>query len=162
MEQGRAGPALSSIMALTNGAPRRVVGPGAIWGGRLSPDGRWLTYYTLEKGNFQVYVTTFPEGGARWLISEEGGRDPSWGPDASAVYYRSGDRLMAARIDTTGGIRVLDRRVVLTPFSPPLFDDYDIHSDGRSIALVRPREDSGREVVLVLNWLPSLERAKAR
>jgi eukaryotic-like serine/threonine-protein kinase len=162
MERGSAGPAMSSIMALTNGAPRRVVGPGAIWGGRLSPDGRWLTYYTLENGNFQVYVTTFPEGGARWLISEEGGRDPSWGPDASAVYYRSGDRLVAARIDTTGGIRVLDRRVVLTPFSPPLFDDYDIHSDGRSIALVRPREDSGRDVVLVLNWLTEVERAKAR
>jgi hypothetical protein len=57
---------------------------------------------------------------------------------------------------------VLDRRVVLTPFSPPLFDDYDIHLDGRTIALVRPREDSGREVVLVLNWLTGVERATAR
>jgi hypothetical protein len=162
MERAGAGPALSSIMSLTNGAPRRVVGPGAIWGGRLSPDGRWLAYYSLEKGNFQVYVTTFPEGGARWLVSEEGGRDPTWGPDGSTVYYRSGDRLMAAHIDTTGGIRVRDRRVVLTPIAPPLYDDYDIHVDGRSIALVRPREDSGRDVVLVLNWLTDLQRPTGR
>ena len=162
MEPAGTGPALSSIMALTNGAPRRVVGPGAIWGGRLSPDGRWLIYYTLEKGSFQVYVTTFPDGGARWLVSEEGGRDPTWAPDGSTVYYRNGDRLMAARVDTTGGIRVLDRRVVLTPISPPLYDDYDIHVDGRSIALVRPREDSGRDVVLVLNWLADLQRPKGR
>ena len=162
MERAETGPTLSSIMAFTSGAPRRVVGPGPNWGGRLSPDGRWLTYYVLERGNFHVYVTAFPEGGARWLVSEEGGRDPSWGPDGRAVYYRSGDRLMAARVDTTGGIRVLDRRVVLTPFSPPLFDDYDIHSDGRSIALVRPREESGRGVVLVLNWLSELQRTKGR
>ena len=162
MERTTAGSAQSSIMALTDGAPRRVVGPGAVWGGRLSPDGRWLAYYTLERGSFQVYVTPFPDGGARWLISEEGGRDPAWGPDGNAVYYRSADRLMAARVDTTAGIRVLDRRVVLTPFSPPLYDDYDVHPDGRTIALVRPREDSGRDVVLVLNWLTAVQPAKGR
>ena len=94
-------------------------------------------------------------------LGEEGGRDPSWGPDGSAVYYRSGDRLMVARIDTTAGIRVLDARGA-DAFSPPLFDDYDIHPDGRTIVLVRPREDSGREVVLVLNWLTGVRRAKAR
>ena len=162
MEPAGTGPALSSIMALTNGTPRRVVGPGAIWGGRLSPDGRWLVYYSLEKGNFQVHVTTFPEGRARWLVADDGGRDPTWGPDGSTVYYRNGDRLMAARIDTTGGIRVLDRRVVLTPISPPSYDDYDIHPDGRSIALVRPREDSGRDLVLVLNWLTEVHGPKGR
>ena len=162
MERAGEGPAMSSIMALTNGAPRRVVGPGPIWGGRLSPDGRWLIYYALERGHFQVYVTTFPDGGARWLISEEGGRDPTWGPDGGTVYYRSGDRLIAARIDTTGGLRVLDRRVALTPFSPPLFDDYDVHSDNRSIVMVRSREYSGRDVVVVLNWLTELERPKGQ
>jgi hypothetical protein len=66
---------------------------------------------SLESGNFEVYVTPFPEGGTRWLIAD--GTDLRWGPDGKEVYYRSAGRLMAARIDTTAGIRVLSRRVVI-------------------------------------------------
>jgi serine/threonine-protein kinase len=162
MEPAKDNQTLSSIMSLADGETRRVVGPGSIWGGRLSPDGRWLAYYTMEAGYFQVYVTPFPAGRARWLISEEGGRDPGWGPDGREIYYRSGDRLMAARLDTTAGVRVLDRRLVLAPFAPPLYDDYDVHPNGRTLALVRPRAESGHDVVLVLDWFSDVRRAAKR
>ena len=40
-----------------------------------------------------------------------------------------------------------------------MFDDYDIHPDGRRLALVRPVGDArGREVALILNWPAELER----
>jgi hypothetical protein len=66
---------------------------------------------------------------------------------------------MAARIDTSAGVRVLSRRLVLEPFLPPLYDDYDIHPDGRTLVLVRPATDPARsEVTLVLDWLEELER----
>jgi serine/threonine-protein kinase len=159
LERTTDGTPLSSIRSLTAGQTSLVVGPGSIWGGRLSPDGRRLAYYTMESGRFHVYVTPFPEGRARWLIAEDGARDPTWGPDGTEIYYRSGDRLMAARIDTTAGVRVLGRRLVLAPFSPPLYDDYDVHSDGRTLALVRPRDESGRDVVLVLDWFAEVRRA---
>jgi Tol biopolymer transport system component len=162
LEHAREGVSVSSISSLTAGQTSRVVGPGAIWGGRLSPDGRWLAYYTLESGRFEVYVTPFPGGAARWLISEEGGRDPTWGPDGPEIYYRNGDRLMAARIDTAAGVRVLGRRLVLAPFSPPLYDDYDIHPDGRTLAFVRPRDEFGRDIVLVLDWFTEVRRAAGR
>jgi len=83
--------------------------------------------------------------------------DPSWSPDGSEIYYRNGSRLMAARIDTESGVRVMSRRLVIEPFPPPLYDDYDIHPDGRTLALVRPVGDArGREIVWVLNWLAGL------
>ena len=45
--------------------------------------------------------------------------------------------------------------LVVEPFSPPLYDDYDIHPDGRTVALVRPVGDAGgREVVVMVNWTP--------
>ena len=67
-------------------------------------------------------------GRIEWLISEEGGgRDPSWVPDGSEVYYRNDSLLIPARLGPTAGIRVLSRRVVITPFSPPFYDDYDIN-----------------------------------
>jgi serine/threonine-protein kinase len=148
----------SSILALENGKARRLVGPGDTWGGRLSPDGRWLAYYSLESGYFEVYVTPFTDPGARHLIAE--GTDPVWSPDGTEVYFRSGSRLMAARVETTPAVRVLSRRLVIEPFMPPLFDDYAIHRDGRTLALVRPAgaAASGREITLVLNWLTDVRQ----
>lgn len=151
----------SSIMALADGQSRRVVGPGSVWGGRLSPDGRWLAYYSLDSGRFEVYVTPFPEGGTRWLISKDGGHDPNWSPDGLEVHYRCGNRLMAAKLDTKTGVRVLSRRLVIQPFSPPLYDDYEV-SDGR-LVLVQPAGDAWqREVVMVLNWFTELDRTSTR
>lgn len=151
------GKSRSSILTFEHGKSRHVVGPGDTWGGRLSRDGRWLAYYLRDSGNFEVYVSPFPDSGTRSLIAE--GTDPSWSPDGSEIYYRSGTRLMAARIDTSAGVRVLSQRLVIEPFTPPLYDDYDIHPDGKTLALVRPAGDArGRGITLVLNWLTELQR----
>ncbi|HVJ28308.1 MAG TPA: protein kinase [Vicinamibacterales bacterium] len=141
----------SSIMAYSNGSSRTVVGPGNNWGGRLSRDGKWLAYYVLNSGTFEVYVTPFPSGGSRWLIAE--GTDPSWTPDGNELYYRSGPQLLAARLEKTAGVRVTGHRLVLDSFLPPLYDDYDIHLDGRTLAAVRPVNGTqSREVTMVLGW----------
>jgi eukaryotic-like serine/threonine-protein kinase len=155
------GKSRSSILAIESSKSRHVIGPGDTWGGRLSHDGRWLAYYLRDSGDFEIYVSPFPNTGTRWLIAE--GTDPSWSPDGSEIYYRSGTRLMAARIDTASGVRVLSRRLVIEPFTPPLYDDYDVHPDGKTLALVRPAGDArGREITLVLNWLAELQRIPAR
>jgi serine/threonine-protein kinase len=149
--------AKSSIMAYRDTASRAVVGPGNTWGGRLSRDGKWLAYYVLDSGTFEVYVTPFPEGGARGLIAE--GTDPSWGPDGNEIYYRRGPRLMAARIDKTAGVKVVANRIVIDPFLPPLYDDYDIHHDGRTVVIVRPaNQTQGREVTIVHGWSNELRQ----
>jgi serine/threonine-protein kinase len=149
-----------SILAIETNETRRVVGPGDTWGGRLSPDGRWLAYYLRDSGDFEIYVSPFPNTGTRWLVSE--GTDPSWSPDGSEIYYRSGTRLMAVRIDKTSGVRAVSQRLVIEPFTPPLYDDYDIHPDGKTLALVRPAggDARGREITLVLNWLTDLAPVK--
>jgi hypothetical protein len=157
MDEPVDGVSRSSILAVQGTGSRYVVGPGDTWGGRLSPDGRRLVYYTLDSGYFEIYVTEFPDTGARWLIAE--GTDPAWSPDGSEIYYRSGSRLMTARIDTASGVRVLSRRVAFEPFIPPLYDDYAIHPNGRTLAVVRPVGDArGREVAWVLNWREELQR----
>ena len=123
----------------------------------LAPGARIGPYEVTESGYFEVYVTSFPEAGTRSLVAE--GTDPAWSPDGSEIYYRSGGRLMAARIETSSGVRVLSRRLVVEPFAPPLYDDYTIHPDGRTLSLVRPTGDAqGREVTVVLNWVTELRR----
>ncbi len=145
----------SSIMAFDNTHSRAIVEPGSIWGGRLSRDGSWLAYYGLNSGTFEVYVRPYRDGPTRWLVAE--GTDPSWAPDGGELYYRSGPRLLAARLNTTAGVKVLSVRVVADPFLPPLYDDYDIHRDGRTLIMVRPVNPAlGREVTVVLGWFDEL------
>jgi eukaryotic-like serine/threonine-protein kinase len=146
-----------SIWVFEDGEARRVLREG--YSGRLSPDGRWLAYHSEAAGSAEVYVTPFPEADARWQISAAGGSGPAWSSDGIEVYYRSADRLMAAGIETDAGVRVTSRRVVLEPFAPWWPDDYDVHPDGRSLALVRPA-DAPRdgEVGIVVNWAAELGR----
>ena len=148
----------SSIVAYSNAQPRTIVGPGNTWGGRLSRDGKWLAYYLLSAGTFEVYVTPFPQANPRWLIAE--GTDPAWGPNSDEIYYRSGARLVAARLEKTAGVKVSTRRIVVDSFLPPLYDDYDIHHDGHTLALVRPvNRTQGREVTIVLDWFSDFRGA---
>jgi len=149
----------SSIMAYSKQQSSTVVAPGSAWGGRLSRDGKWLAYYVLNSGRFEIYATPFPEEGAPRLIAE--GTDPAWAPDGNEIYYRRGPRLMAARVDKTAGIKVVASRVAIDPFLPPLYDDYDIHVDGRTLVMVRPAsETQGREVRMILGWVNDFRDAR--
>ena len=66
---------------------------------------------------------------------------------------------MVPRIDKSAGIKVLSHRLVIEPFLPPLYDDYDIHPDGRTLVMVRPADRTqGREVTITVNWFTELQR----
>jgi Tol biopolymer transport system component/predicted Ser/Thr protein kinase len=119
---------------------------------RVSHDGELLAFVADESGRDTVYVTAFGEGAARWQVEEA--RDPVWGPNGTELYYMVGNRLWAATLDTAAGVRVVSRRVVQDDFAPPVYGDYDVAPDGRTIALVRPVDPvQGREIVVAFDWL---------
>ena len=75
--------------------------------GQLSPDGRWLAYYSEETGGSrEVYVRQFPSGEGFARVSVDGGREPRWNKDGTELYYlHIGDRgyeLMAVPIQPDG------------------------------------------------------------
>ena len=39
----------------------------------FSPNGRWLAYESDESGEQEVYIRSFPDSGAKWQVSTEGG-----------------------------------------------------------------------------------------
>ncbi len=51
---------------------------------------------------------------------------------------------------------------MLSSFAPPLYDDYHVHPDGRTIVHVRPHAESNLEVVLVLDALGQVDREARR
>jgi Tol biopolymer transport system component len=75
--------------------------------GQLSPDGKWLAYFSDESGNGQVYIRPFPTGSQVWKVSADGGREPRWRSDGKELYFTDSGPpgqviLMAATVDADG------------------------------------------------------------
>jgi serine/threonine-protein kinase len=65
-----------------------VVLPGIQAGAAISPDGKWVAYFSDESGDYEVYVQRFPRGGGHRKISEGGGAFPKWSHNGRQLLYR--------------------------------------------------------------------------
>ncbi len=79
----------------------------------LSPDGRWLAYTSNETGRSDVYLGSFPDAGAKVVVSDSGGAEPVWRRDGRVLYYRrpNGD-IVAASVEGGSSPRITGRTVV--------------------------------------------------
>jgi Serine/threonine protein kinase len=124
----------------------------------ISPDGHWLVYSSKESGTVEVYVTHFPDVGARWPITSGGGTAPTWAPKGGAVYYANGNQIMKATLDMKSSVTVLDRIPVFTVVNSLARPnrEYDISPDGKHFLFAVP-QDSSNSVIAVLNWKNALK-----
>ena len=44
----------------------------------VSPDGTWMAYASNETGRYEVWVEPFPQTGARYQVTRDGGSHPMW------------------------------------------------------------------------------------
>ena len=123
----------------------------------LSPDGRWMAYCSDETGRMEVYVRPFPEGGAKILVSLDGGAEPRWSPDGRQLYYigtkDNVPYLVSARVSTGSAFLVQDRTALfdMSEFEPAApHANWDVSPDGSRFAVVHQGQLS--EMVFVLNW----------
>jgi serine/threonine protein kinase len=74
--------------------------------GRFSPNGRWIAYRSLEKGETKIFVRGFPlvggDAGNKWQISHVGGNQPQWRGDGKELFFIEGHTLMAVEVNTEG------------------------------------------------------------
>lgn len=132
---------------------------------RVSPDGRWLAYISDETGQFEVYLRPFPGPGGRVQVSAGGGTEPVWSPDGGGLFYRVGDRFMAASLSMSRGVSVTGRKILFEGLFASGTNnvsraEYDVHPDGKRFVALRltPGET---EIVVVLNWLAELRERTA-
>ena len=145
----------------------------------VSPDGRWMAYATDESGQFEVYVTQFPNVGERWKISQDGGLTPQWGPDSRELFFQTrGGTIMVATNETEP---TFSPGTAAPAFGEPYFirdslfppRAFDISSDGQRLLVIKegsgssPIQGSGAatdttgeepEIHVVLNWAEELTR----
>ncbi len=143
--------------------PRPLIRPRAATP-QLSPDGRWIAYSSSESGTIQIYVQPFPMTGAKWQISTEGGSSPRWSPNGRALFYRSGDQMMAVDIEAGPNFRWSTPRVLFTgAFEGPPQGlqpgiGYDVSRDGKRLLMVKAgtEQDAAGQIVVVHNWFEEL------
>jgi hypothetical protein len=133
----------------------------------LSPDCRWLAYISDESGQREVWVRAFADLGKKQQISKGGGTEPVWNrdPNASELFYRDGQSMLAVKINDQGGIKGKAERlfpdVYLPTFSAWSRPYYDAFPDGSFLMLKSvEQEQSVTRINVVLNWSAKLGHAE--
>jgi serine/threonine-protein kinase len=130
---------------------------------RFSPDGHWLAYMSNETGKYEVYVLPYPGPGGKMQVSTDGGTEPAWNPNGRELFFRSGDKMMAAAIVTQPTFSaskptlVFERHYLWASGTIPM---YDVSPDGRRFLMV---EDTDQDtpvthINVVLNWQEELKQ----
>src|SRR6201981_22901 len=116
---------------------------GDVSNGQISPDGKWVTYASKESGDWEVYVTTFPDASGKWQVSRGGGSEPRWRGDTRGIFYIGPTgMLMAVPVDSagtfsTGVPATLFQVYGRAPISSTDLFAYDVTKDGRRFLVNR-------------------------
>jgi Tol biopolymer transport system component len=138
------------------------------WGGRLSPDDRWMAFVTDESGTSEVYVMPFSGVGDKMRISTAGGISPRWRRDGKELFYVSPDSgsVMAVAVAPTPTftaalpVRLFDLQPAGTARRPREVG-YDVSPDGHAFLLGTPSEQPmPGGIAVVLNWQRELSATR--
>ncbi len=130
----------------------------------LSPDGRWLAYQQRDYlGGSEIYVQAFPNPGAKWQISTDGGVAPLWSPDGRELFYSNGGQTVSVTVDTTSEFTAgTPRPLFRSPVGSGYGYDRHITPDGERFVWAAFDDEAavlrGRQLHVVLNWFDELER----
>jgi Tol biopolymer transport system component len=126
--------------------------------GQISPDGKWVAYASNETGDWEVYVTTFPNPVGKWQVSRGGGTEPRWRGDGGEIFYISlKGALTAAEVSTeatfsTGATSLLFQLRGRAPISSTDLFTYDVTRDGKRFLVNRyVKPDHVQSLTVVLN-----------
>jgi Tol biopolymer transport system component len=139
----------------------------------FSPDGRWVTYRSMEAGKAGIYVEPYPQTGARYLVgvNENGAWSPVWSPDSKTVYFH---RAAAGQIH--GFVLQQQPFQLLNTVDLPVtqfrhqqgYRMYDVLPDGKRFVVIRSGQQGitaataaatiPPEVKVVLNWFEELKK----
>jgi hypothetical protein len=136
-----------------------VPSSGTAYGGKFSPDGRWLAYVSNESGQREVYVTGIRGFNQKWQISNGGATAPRWKQDGSELYFVANSELMAVSIRTgqTGlqiGAAQPLFRVNMPNFLRAEITNYTVTADGQHFLVNTTGDEKTVALELIINWQP--------
>jgi Tol biopolymer transport system component len=89
-----------SLLLLELGASSATSRPlavkGNIFEAKISPDGHWLAYVSVDSGRNELYLMRFPDGGGVLRISRGGAFRPRWRDDGREIYFLDAENWIVA------------------------------------------------------------------
>ena len=153
------------VMDLATRESRRIPIQGEQRAARFSPDGRWLAYQSTESGRQGIHVRPFPALDDNWVISTDGGEEPTWSNDGRTLYYRRSGVVYAVGISVQGNTleRTPPRELFRGTYLRDHFGDisWDIVRDGRFLML-RPVRGAQLQVEVMLHWIEDVRARLAQ
>jgi Tol biopolymer transport system component len=128
----------------------------------VSPDGKWMSYESNESGRFEVYVTPFPGGGAKWQVSTAGATSAKWRHDGKELFFLDpADNLMAVDVNSSGATIQLG-----TPHAlfravgvQNTLGAYAVTGDGKRFLLnTGDVKEENQPLTMVQNWPEGLKK----
>jgi Protein kinase domain len=132
--------------------------PGQQDEARVSPNGRWLAYTDLATGRPEVHVQSLVTKGAKWRVSNAGGRWPRWRSDGTELFYlAAGGKLTAVPVqpDTTSFHAGVHEPLFQTGHSvlAPGLSAFNVSPNGqRFLITTAGDENQTASIVVVTNW----------
>jgi eukaryotic-like serine/threonine-protein kinase len=131
--------------------------------GMFSPNGHWVAYESNESGSFEIYISPFPEGGAKWQISQGGGVQPIWKGDGNAVYHLApGGKLMETSVKENGAALEIGTPQELFQEQLVRSDaygrSYSVAPDGKRFLVNKSEQGATPPLTLVTNWTSGLKK----
>jgi serine/threonine-protein kinase len=160
-------PAAWDIGIATLGKPGSdsLIFRGDYWEGSpaVSPDGRWIAYYSAESGVAQVFVQPFLMPGRKVQVSSSSGLNPRWSADGRRLIYVQGSMLMEAHLTIGSDVAVASVN--------PLFEiagggtgtlQADIFPDGSRFAITEVQGATAAREITVVSGFDQLLRGTRR
>ena len=127
----------------------------AEFGGKVSPDGRWLAYLSNEAGSPpDLYLQSFPVPAHKIRVTNGGAEMVWWMPGGDELCYRTADhtRMMSVKLSRAGeNVEAGEPRLLFR--YPPDVDKSDFTHDGQRILVTLSREGArNRRARVILNW----------
>ena len=126
---------------------------------QFSPDGHWVAYQSNESGHDEVLVEPYPGPGGKSQVSLDGGTNPQWNPKGLELFFRNGNKMMAAEVHTSPTFRVAGTPKML--FETTNNPGFDVSPDGRRFLMIKQaaaQASQQTETRVVLNWFEELRR----
>ena len=122
---------------------------------RVSPKGRLLAYASNESGRNEIYLRQIPGPGPVVQVSVDGGSEPVWSSDESALFYRGPQRLMVATVVERPSLAVSRRDSLFVDTYRRYFQNsaYDVFPNGREFLMTRGPLSTGAQLYVIVNWM---------
>jgi Tol biopolymer transport system component len=129
-------------------------------GARVSPNGRWISYFIDN----ELYVSPFPNPTTRHRVSRDGAREAVWSRDGRELFFRSGNRMMVAGVQTGAVFSADVPRELFTGdyylSGGPGNVYYDVSLDGTRFLMIVEPPSGPQRIEVVQGWRAFAETEK--